>query len=654
MQHQYTDTQIPLNKLVLHPRNVRASTPDSYSEDQIQPLAANIQAHGLLQPLIIQQLEDGTYGVVAGRRRRAALIMLAADKSAKGFTKAMKVACREVPAEDAAITSISYSENALQLPMDMLDRYEAFTAMRDQDGQGVDAIARAFAIPERKVLEALRLGNIHPEIRAAYREGNLGLEALKRFEAHPDPEVQLETFVGLVQEYGRIDAWRVRSAFQNRFVRIGDKLGAFVVDEYREAGGEVITDLIEEDSILSDSTLINKLLDQKLGDLAEQKREALGFAWSEARTEVEWDTFSDYGRVYPEPIELDDKAQAKADKLVEQMDAIAEESEAADSYEEECRLDEQHDALTSEYEQLTTGYSEGDRAVAGVIAVWERNELDYRVGMVRPEDVPEKISTGTSSNTSAGGTDEETAQAGPKISAKLSDDMAHVRTRAMGLALAQSPELARDYAEFTLIRKVLGGAGFYIANASTLSASRASYGPEDPEGSLLQIEEVFATLFDGLETDWLELSGVECFTTFRALSADARAALLAYAVAQTLEPKTAPGLRDEVREAVEREALPNIRDVWTPDEAFLKRLTKPDLITILRDVGLKSEASVYSDGKKSKLVDYMGKLFAEPFATLTPSQLEAVTTWAPDLMAHAPIEEEEPEDDADEVAIAAE
>ena len=66
----------------------------------------------------------------------------------------------------------------------------------------------------------------------------------------------------------------------------------------------------------------------------------------------------------------------------------------------------------------------------------------------------------------------------------------------------------------------------------------------------------------------------------------------------------------------------------------------PDLLKILRDVGLRNEAKVYESGKKSNLVDYMVKLFAEPFATLTDSQLEAVTNWAPDLMAHAPIEGE--------------
>ncbi len=658
MKQQFTDVQVPLNKLAIHPCNVRATHQHGYSEDEIKPLAANIQAYGLLQPLIVQKLEDGSYGVVGGGRRRAALLMLSGDKTTKGFTKSMKVACRELPPEEDQIASVSFSENELQLPMDMLDRFEAFTAMLDKDGCDVGEIARAFSISDRKVKEALRLGKIHPEIRAAYRAGQLDLEALKAFEAHPDPAVQLESFTAILEEYGHVVEWRVRSAFRNRFVRIGDQLGQFVLEEYREAGGDIIADLIEEDSILSDETLINKVLEQKLGDLADQKRAELGFAWAEARADVDWDTFQDFGRVYPQSIDLDEETQAKADKIVAEMDAIEAQWEATDDADEQCRLDEQNDALSDEHRALTTGYSAADCAIAGVIAVWQNGDLRFNIGFVRPEDMPVPPKSDADSS-SAARADTVAAPTGPKISAKLRDDMAHVRTRAVGLALAQSSELARDYAEFTLIQKVIGRAGSLVRNTSTLSASKASYGPQEPEGSLAQIEAVFETLYDGLDTDWMAMEAAESFAAFRALSAEARGALLAFAVAATLEPHTAQDLRDPVRETVEREALPNIRDVWAPDEAFLNRLTKSDLLQILSEVGLNSEASVYADGKKSKLVDYTSKLFAEPFATLTDTQREAVISWAPDLMAHAPIEDiiceaDETDESADDTAIAAE
>ena len=648
------DCQIALNKLTLHPRNVRAGSATAYSEAAILPLAANIAARGLLQPLVVQKLESGSYGVVGGGRRLAALKMLASDTSAKGFSKAMKVPCRKMAEDDTAVSTVSFSENALQLPMDALERYEAFAAMRDQDGVDIGAIARAFAITDRVVKEALRLGNIHGDIRAAYRADQLNLDALRAFNAHPDPAVQLETFTALVQEHGQVTSWQVRGAFQNRWVRIGDALGSFVLEAYRAAGGEVIADLIEEDSILADSTLINKLQAEGLEAAAEAERVRLGFAWAEYRTEANWDSFSDYGRVYPEALDLDEATQARVDALTEQMDAIAAEFESVADVETEEALEERHTVLEVKLDDLTHGYSEGDLGLGGVIAVWERGALRFHHGMVRPDQMPERSPDGKAAGITAPQANAAQQEVvGPKFSAKLAGDMAHVRTRAMGLALAQSPEVARDYAEFTLIQQVLD---WYPGNTTSLRADVASRGPDEVGGSLAQIEEVFETLRGGLELDWIEMKGADGFAAFRALPDAARADLLAYTVAQTLEPKLVTDLRDPVRAAVEVEVLPNLRDVWTPDEVFLKRLTKPDLLEILRDMDLRSEAQAYHSEKKSSLVAYMVKLFAEPFATLTDKQRSAVTGWCPAVMTREVADdapEDAPADEAKTEALAA-
>ena len=656
MTNLLTDCQIALNRLTLHPRNVRAGSATAYAAQSITPLAANIAARGLLQPLVVQKLETGGYGVVGGGRRLAALTMLAGDKSARGFSKTMKVACREMAPEDTGVATVSYSENALQLPMDALERYEAFAAMRDQDGASVDGVARAFGITERQVKEALRLGNIHADIRATYRAGEITLETLKAFDAHPDPAVQLEAFIALMQEHGHVSSWQVRRVFENRWVRVGDAVGAFVRDAYRAAGGEIIADLIEEDSILADSALVTKTLGEELQARAEAERARLGFAWAEYRTQVDWDSLSDYGRVYAQALDLDAATRAKVDALTEEMDAVAAAYETAPDAEAEEALEARHTGLDAEIRDITHGYSAGDLAVSGVIAVWEHGALRLYHGMVRPEQMPDHRPAGqqpadqTDPNARAGGDAAGQEAQGLRMSAKLAGDMAHVRTRAVGLALAQSPQTARDYAEFTLIRQVLED--WYTDNASTLRAEVASRGPDEVDGSLAQIEEVFETLRDGLKLDWIEMDGSEGFAAFRDLPDAARADLLAYAVAQVLEAKLVTDLRDPVRAAVEIEVLPNLRAVWTPDEGFLKRLTKPDLLAILREMDMRSEAQAYQSAKKTNLVAYMVKLFAEPFATLTDSQRQAVTGWCPAVMTRA-VEETAPEDAAEEAEVLA-
>jgi ParB family chromosome partitioning protein len=218
-----------------------------------------------------------------------------------------------------------------------------------------------------------------------------------------------------------------------------------------------------------------------------------------------------------------------------------------------------------------------------------------------------------------------------KWSESLKRDMAHIRTRAVGLALAQSPELARDYAKYTLLRQICDPYGRFNSTGLDIRAEVGSRGPEAPEGSLKLIEKAFEALHETMTLDWLSLPAVEGFAAFRALPQEARDAFLALAVAQTLKPRAGGAARNtDMREVVEAEALPNIRDVWTPDASYFARLTKPALLEILKeDLGVSIQAEAYAKSKKSELVTYLDQLFAAPLVTLTEDQRAAVVAWAP-------------------------
>ena len=95
--------------LVAHPANVRAQSPEAYASDNIAHLKASIAVLGLLQPLLVQQI-DGKFGVLAGGRRHAALMELVADKEAKGFTNRIKIDCRLVQDDCDVTTALSLAE----------------------------------------------------------------------------------------------------------------------------------------------------------------------------------------------------------------------------------------------------------------------------------------------------------------------------------------------------------------------------------------------------------------------------------------------------------------------------------------------------------------------------------------------------------------
>ena len=112
---------IDLDRLVIHPGNVRKSTISK--EEALAPLAASIASVGLINPLIVSPTEDGDYGVLAGGCRLAALKMLAKEQNlpdalAKGIP--CKVLNNSLNAEE-----ISLVENLMRQDMTAADQIEA-------------------------------------------------------------------------------------------------------------------------------------------------------------------------------------------------------------------------------------------------------------------------------------------------------------------------------------------------------------------------------------------------------------------------------------------------------------------------------------------------------------------------------------------------
>ena len=619
----YAPIEVALKNLRVHPANVRARTAEAYSEAGVAALAANIREMGLLQPLLVQATGKSSFGVLAGGRRLAALMSLASDKTAKGFGPGMKVACRRVPDDTPVSAALSLSENELQVPMDAIDRYEAFAALRDQDGLDLADIARVFGLPERTVRETLRIGLVHGDIRAAHRAGEIALETVKAFAGHPDPAVQLEVFEALSGEGQRVEAWTVRRALESRGVRQGDALGAFVREAYRAAGGAVAPDLIEEDSLLTDPGLVQKILVQHLDDLAEEARAVHGFAWAEHRIDPDWESLSAYGRVHRAPVEIDAATQEVVDEMTARLDALAAAHEATEDWEEEGRLSDAHDALTGEIEALTMRYGEADLAIGGVMAIWRFGRVEMLTGLVRPEDMPDRAGSQALSA-------EEIV--GPKISAKLAGDLARTRTRAVGLALAQDPATARVYGDWLLIGNVARDLVLSAAQSS-LRFSPATFGPAEPEeGDAL--EEQIAAHAAALPFDWVDDDDGKAYERFAALEAETRDQLVAWAVSRTLEPVAGDAVRPGARAVVEATVLPDIRALWTPDADVFSRLAKPDLLRILRDdLGLGQKADALVKAKKSVIVEKLCALFSAPDGTLSADAREKIARWCPPGMA---------------------
>jgi ParB/RepB/Spo0J family partition protein len=238
----------------------------------IDELAASILAHGLLQGLSVVAVENDRYQVSAGGRRLAALKLLLKRKAITGD---FEVPCQIVPADIAEEASLA--ENVQRVAMHPLDEVEAFGRLF-AEGQTEDAIAARFGASVRHVRQRLALSALSPVLKAAFRKGELGLEAARAFCLVAKHDRQEAVFAIMPKPVA--NAYAVRSYLTQGAVRATDRLARFVgIEAYEAAGGIVRRDLFEEELVFLDSPdILNALATAKLEALREPLL-AEGWGW---------------------------------------------------------------------------------------------------------------------------------------------------------------------------------------------------------------------------------------------------------------------------------------------------------------------------------------------------------------------------------------
>ena len=144
---------IPLGKLRLSEANVRKNDSNLFIEE----LAANIEAKGLLQNLIVVPAKKrGMFDVTAGGRRLRALnFLLGAGKLPKDHP----VACRVLDIDAAEQSELSLIENVIRLDMTPTDEIRAYKHFVNE-GSDLDAIAKRFGRTRRFIEGRLRLADL--------------------------------------------------------------------------------------------------------------------------------------------------------------------------------------------------------------------------------------------------------------------------------------------------------------------------------------------------------------------------------------------------------------------------------------------------------------------------------------------------------------
>jgi len=151
--------EIPVKDLSPNPHQPRVH----FDEESLNDLSASIREIGVLQPLLVRQLPDGSYQLIAGERR---------------WRAAQRAGLTTVPAvvkttDDMASMEQALVENLHRQDLSPLEEASAFQQLIDDFNLTHDDVAKRVGKSRSAITNTLRLLNLPPAVQGLLADGRL-------------------------------------------------------------------------------------------------------------------------------------------------------------------------------------------------------------------------------------------------------------------------------------------------------------------------------------------------------------------------------------------------------------------------------------------------------------------------------------------------
>ena len=188
--------QIPVGKLISDPDQPR----QHFDKESIEQLSSSIKQHGIVQPLVVSPLKNGTYAIVAGERR-----WRAAKAAALETVPAVVRTLQELERLEVAIV-----ENVQRVDLSPLEQAVSIERLHQQFNMSYVDISKRLGKASTTVNNIVRLLQLPLPARQALEEGKIfegharAILALKDY-----PEKQAELLQAILAK-----GWTIRQAEQ--------------------------------------------------------------------------------------------------------------------------------------------------------------------------------------------------------------------------------------------------------------------------------------------------------------------------------------------------------------------------------------------------------------------------------------------------------
>ena len=161
-----------------------------FDEGALNELAESIKSYGILQPLIVREIEGGRYELIAGERRLRASKIVGLEN--------VPVIIRDYT--DAQMSEISIIENVQRENLNVIEEAQAYERLIKEFGHTQEIVAAKIGRSRSHISNILRLLKLSPTVRALIAKGLLTLGQARPLLAIENEIIQVQAAEMILSE----------------------------------------------------------------------------------------------------------------------------------------------------------------------------------------------------------------------------------------------------------------------------------------------------------------------------------------------------------------------------------------------------------------------------------------------------------------------
>lgn len=178
--------KIPVSKIIpnrFQPRTI-------FDEEKIEELALTIHTHGIIQPIVVRECEDGKFEIIAGERRWRAV---------------QKLGWSEIPAivknlNDKETASVALIENLQREELTPIEEAMAYAKLLELHNLTQEALAQRLGKGQSTIANKLRLLKLPQEVQEALLQRTITERHARALIVLKDKEKQLKLLREIIEK----------------------------------------------------------------------------------------------------------------------------------------------------------------------------------------------------------------------------------------------------------------------------------------------------------------------------------------------------------------------------------------------------------------------------------------------------------------------